>query len=57
MPARFAVTASSFRSAHTGPSSAVAEAGSEERSILESLSNNVIARGLAYEDKQLLLNS
>jgi hypothetical protein len=35
----------------------LAEAGSEERSILESLSNHVIARGLAYEDKQLPLNS
>jgi adenine-specific DNA methylase len=35
----------------------LAEMGSEERSILESLSNHVIARGLAYEDKQLPLNS
>lgn len=32
-------------------------AGSEERSILESLSNHVAARGVAYEDKQLPLSS
>jgi len=31
--------------------------GSEERSILESLSNHVAARGVAYEDKQLPLGS
>jgi hypothetical protein len=31
--------------------------GSEERAILESLSNHVAARGVAYEDKQLLLGS
>jgi hypothetical protein len=33
----------------------LSQAGSEERSILESLSNHVAARGVAYEDKQLLL--
>ncbi|HTS48602.1 MAG TPA: DUF1156 domain-containing protein [Bryobacteraceae bacterium] len=32
-------------------------AGSEERAILESLSNHVAARGVAYEDKQLPLGS
>jgi hypothetical protein len=32
-------------------------AGSEERAILESLSNHVAARGVAYEDKQLPLDS
>jgi hypothetical protein len=35
----------------------LAPAGSEERSILESLSNHVAARGVAYEDKQLPLSS
>jgi hypothetical protein len=35
----------------------LAEAGTEERSILESLSNHVISRGLAYENQQLPLNS
>lgn len=34
----------------------LSQAGSEERSILESLSNHVAARGVAYEDKQLLLS-
>jgi hypothetical protein len=33
----------------------LSQAGSEERSILESLSNHVAARGVAYEDKQLPL--
>jgi putative DNA methylase len=32
-------------------------AGSEERSILESLSNHVAARGVAYDDRQLPLSS
>jgi hypothetical protein len=32
-------------------------AASEERSILESLSNHIVARGIAYEDKQLSLSS
>jgi adenine-specific DNA methylase len=31
--------------------------GSEERSILESVSNHVMARGVAYEDKQMQLES
>lgn len=35
----------------------LAAPGSEERAILESLSNHVAARGVAYEDKQLPLSS
>ena len=35
----------------------LSQAGSEERSILESLSNHVTARGVGYEDKQLSLGS
>jgi adenine-specific DNA methylase len=35
----------------------LSQAGSEERSILESLSNHVAARGVAYDDKQLPLSS
>jgi hypothetical protein len=35
----------------------LAQAGSEERSMLESLSNHIVARGVAYEDKQLPLGS
>lgn len=35
----------------------LSETGSDERSILESLSNHVTARGVAYDDKQLQLTS
>jgi hypothetical protein len=35
----------------------LAQVGSEERSILESLSNHVATRGVAYDDKQLPLGS
>jgi adenine-specific DNA methylase len=35
----------------------LSQAGSDERAILESLSNHVAARGVAYEDKQLPLGS
>jgi putative DNA methylase len=35
----------------------LSQSGSDERSILESLSNHIAARGVAYEDRQLQLSS
>jgi hypothetical protein len=34
----------------------LAEAGGDERSILESISNHIRARGEAYDDKQMSLS-